>query len=66
MYTLPGEETLKELANIHFPGNKTRRELSKKLGKICSADNRKSKNDWINPDKVKAAFEAFKARKSPG
>jgi ribonuclease HI len=66
IYTLPGEETLKELANIHFEGHAKGKKVDKKLSKIPTSQIREENNDWINKDRVKAAFEEFKLKKSPG
>ena len=66
IYTLPGEETLSELANIHFPGHNKNQEQCKKLGKVSTAEIRSSNCDWINKARLTTAFNDFKAKKSPG
>jgi ribonuclease HI len=64
-YTLPGEETLHALADIHFPGhgNTQRKQPDVVFSYKEIVD---SNQDWINPDRIMRAFNDFKAKKSPG
>jgi len=65
-YTLPGEETQEELANIHFPGHDPEKEITPNNTKISTKEIKNSSTDWIQQVKIKQAFDDFKAKKSAG
>jgi ribonuclease HI len=64
-YTLPGTETLRALADIHFPthGPTPRQNSVRTLDYRTVVD---SNQDWINPERITKAFNDFKSKKSPG
>jgi ribonuclease HI len=64
-YTLPGTETLKALADIHFPTHDSapRQNPVHTLAYRTVVD---SNQDWINPERIIKAFNDFKSKKSPG
>ena len=64
-YTLPGTETLKALADIHFPSHCVApRQTS--MQAFTYQDVVDSNCDWISHDRITKAFNDFKAKKSPG
>jgi len=64
-YTLPGEETLHALADIHFPGHGST-ERRQSIQAFTYKEVVDSNQEWINPDRIAKAFHDFKAKKSPG
>jgi hypothetical protein len=64
-FTLPGSETLKALADIHFPAHETKsRQLP--LQAFSYQEVADSNQDWISQARICKAFNDFKSKKSPG
>ena len=65
--TEPGEETIRELTNVHFPAaQQGSPSVMPNLTKIMTADLNDKYNDWINPDLVRRSLKMFKAKKAAG
>jgi ribonuclease HI len=65
-YTLPGEETLKALADIHFQGHNTNIVRSLNAKTLTTTDVLNECTDWLTAERLIRAFNDFKSKKSPG
>ena len=65
-YTLPGYETLEELANRHFYGHDVHAEIKRHEDKLQRTEIEVSNTDWINTEKINMALVEFKSKKSSG
>ena len=65
-YTLPGRETLKTLADIHFPGHNAEMQLAANSKTLAYDTVVASHTDWISIKKMEQVFSDFKSKKSPG
>ena len=65
-YTTPGIDTLEELAKKHYPTHTGKRETVYPDISITKEELQTRYNDWINEEKIMAAFKGFESKKSPG
>ena len=65
-YTIPGEETLKAVADKHFAGHSKDipRNTTNKV--VKTEDLEEEYKDWINTSLIRLAFKGFQNKKSPG
>ena len=63
---MPGEDTLRELANKHYPTHTSKKETIYPDTSINKAQLETRYNDWINEEKIIAACIGFESKKSPG
>ena len=65
-YTIPGEDTIEYLSQIHFT-KATKLRTTEKRGRVVK---RRQVLDWdesyLSKDKIKEAIDSFKSKKSPG
>ena len=62
----PGLDTLRTLANTHYPDHTIKKEPIRPNIKHCTADINKKYKDWVNVDRLMQVFRYFKSKKSPG
>ena len=65
-YTTPGTDTLEELAQKHYPTHTGKKETVYPDVSITKQELLTRYNDWINEEKIMAAFKGFESKKSPG
>jgi hypothetical protein len=66
LYTLPGVETLKAMADAHFQGHDPEHVIQTPILSLGSNDIAQMFDGIITADRLKLAFEGFKNKKSPG
>ena len=65
-YTTPGIDTLEELAQKHYPTHTGKKKTIYPDVSITKQELLTRYNDWINEEKITAAFKGFESKKSPG
>ena len=65
-YTVPAEDTLKELANKHYPTHTSKKKTIYPDTSINKVELESRYNDWINEERNIAAFKGFESKKSLG
>ena len=63
-YTTPGLDTLQELATKHYPTHTGKKETVYPEKSITKEELNTVYNDWINEEKIIAAFKGFESKKS--
>jgi hypothetical protein len=66
LYSLPGTETLKAMADAHFTGHNPNWELIQPQTEVLLDQLQAMFTDIITPDRLQLAFDGFKTKKSPG
>ena len=65
-YTIPGLDTLKELANKHYPTHTGKKATVYPEVSITKDELETRYNNWISEEKIVAAFIGFESKTSPG
>jgi hypothetical protein len=66
LYSLPGIETLKAMADAHFTGHNPNCDPVKPVTEIYSSHLQTMYTEIITPGRIQLAFDGFKTKKSPG
>ena len=66
LYTLPGIETLKAMADAHFAGHNPNWDIRKPQTNVESTQLQDMFTEIITPGRLQLAFDGFKSKKSPG
>ena len=62
-YTIPGIDTLEELANKHYPTHTGKKDTVYPEVSITKTELETRYNDWISDEKIIAAFKGFESKK---
>ena len=65
-YTEPGLDTLKELANKHYPSHTEKKSTIYPNTSILREELESRYTDWITDEKIVAAYKGFECKKCPG
>ena len=65
-YTIPGLDTLEELANKHYPTHTGKKDTVYPEVSITKVELETRYNDWISEERIITAFKGFESKKSPG